>query len=400
MTSSDYRPRSTFLPFAKPAIGEEEIAEVVDTLRTGWLATGPKVQRLEAEFAERVGARHAVAVMSGTAALHLAVDTLGLKPGDRVLIPSMTFTATAEVVCYLGAVPTLVDVDDDTLNISPEATRAVLEALPREERARVRAIMPVHFGGHACPMDEIRALAEEFRLTVVEDAAHAFPASYHGRAIGAISELTAFSFYTTKTITTGEGGMVTTTDDERARRMRVMRFHGISRDAWDRYSEKGTWYYEVVAPGFKYGMPDLCAAIGLGQLRRADELLRRRAEIAAAYDRAFASVPELQFPVIREGVAHAWHLYPIRLRLEALTLTRGEFIERLKALNIGTSVHYIPLHHHPFYRESFGCHAEQFPVAQRAYERLVSLPIYPTMTDDDVEDVIGAVRHVLASARG
>lgn len=378
-------PRLTYLPFHQPSIGQEEINAVTETLRSGWLTTGPRVRQFEAAFAEFVGARHAVALNSATAALHLSLEAAGVGPGDEVIVPTMTFTATAEVVVHLGARPVLVDCLPETLNIDPERIEAAITP-------RTRAIVPVHYGGLPCEMDRIGALASRHGLMVVEDAAHALPASIEGARVGSISPLTCFSFYATKTITTGEGGMVTTDDDRFAARVRLMSLHGISHDGWKRYTSEGSWYYEVHEAGFKDNMTDLAAALGLEQLKKADAFRDARADIARRYDAAFAALPEIALPPRDPRAGHAWHLYAIRLRLDRLRIDRAHVIAELKARNIGTSVHFIPLHLHPYYQRTLGARPDDHPVASAAYARLVSLPIFPGMSDDDVEDVIDAVR--------
>jgi len=387
---SDARP---FLPFALPEIGEEEIAEVVDTLRSGWVTTGPKAKRFEQDFAAFLGAPglEAVAVNSATAGLHLALEALGVGPGDEVITTTHTFTATAEVARYLGADVVLVDVDPATLNIDPARVEAAITP-------RTKALVPVHYAGLAADMPALLALARRHGLKVVEDAAHALPASCGGALVGTLaSDATVFSFYANKTITTGEGGMVVVRDPSVAARIRVMRLHGISRDAFDRFTAKTpSWYYEIVAPGFKYNLTDIAAALGIHQLRRAREFQRRRAEIAARYDEAFAGLPLVRPARPAAGDLHAWHLYVLRLA-DAAPLGRDAFIERLFALGIGVSVHYIPLHLHPYWRERYGLQAAQFPHSQHAYERMLSLPIYTRMGDADVERVADAVRQALGA---
>lgn len=382
-----------FLPFALPEIGEEEIAEVVDTLRSGWVTTGPKARRFEQDFVAFLGddSLQAMAVNSATAGLHLALEALGIGPGDEVITTTHTFTATAEVVRYLGADVVLVDIDPATLNIDPAAVEAAITP-------RTKAILPVHYAGLAAPMDAILAIARRHGLKVVEDAAHALPTTHAGALVGTLaSDATVFSFYANKTITTGEGGMVVTRDAALAARIKVMRLHGISRDAFDRFTAKTpSWYYEIVAPGFKYNLTDIAAALGLHQLKRAEGFQRRRAEIAARYDAAFAGLPLLTPPGPAPGDRHAWHLYVVRLS-DGAPLAREAFIERLFALGIGCSVHYIPLHQHPYWRERYGLEAARFPHSQRAYERMASLPIYTKMSDADVERVIAAVRQVLGA---
>jgi dTDP-4-amino-4,6-dideoxygalactose transaminase len=383
-------PRSTFLPFALPHITQAEIDEVVDTLRSGWLTTGPKTKRFEREFAQYVGVPYAVAVNSATAAMHLALDAVGLQPDDEVIVPAYTFTATAEVVIYFRARPVFVDVDPGTCNIDPAQ-------LERHITPRTRAIMVVHIAGLSAEMDAILTVARAYGLPVIEDAAHAFPAKYRGQMIGTIGDLTAFSFYVTKTLATGEGGMLTTANAQYAERAAMMALHGISRDSWKRYSAEGSWYYEVLQAGYKYNMTDIAAAIGLHQLARSEWLLERRRAIAQRYTEAFSQLPEVETPPCPAHIEHAWHLYILRLHLERLRITREAFIQELTKANIGTSVHFVPLHLHPFYRTTYQLRPTDFPVALRAYQRAISLPIYPGMTDEDVEDVIAAVERLIAT---
>lgn len=383
--------QNKFLPFALPTIGEEEIAEVVDSLRSGWWTTGPKTRRFEQDFAEAVGAKNAIAVNSATAGLHLALEAIGVGPGDKVITTTYTFTSTAEVVRYLGADPVFVDIDATTLNMSIEGLSEVL----RREKG-VKAIIPVHFAGQACDMDRIQELAAEYEIKVVEDAAHAFPASYRGRQIGTIGELTVYSFYATKTISTGEGGMVVTDDDALASRIKVMRLHGINRDVFDRYtSDKPSWYYEVIAPGYKYNMTDIAAALGIHQLRQAENFRRRRAEMAENYTRAFAELPLTPPSTVDSTTLHAWHLYVIRLQLDKINIDRNRFIEMMAERRIGTSVHFIPLHKHPYWRDTYRLSGHDFPVAERVFEEVVSLPLYPSMSDSDQQRVIDAVKMIL-----
>ena len=384
-------PTLPFLPFALPEIGEEEIAEVVDTLRSGWVTTGPKTRLFEAEFARFLGDEglHCIAVNSATAGLHLALEALGIAPGDEVITTTHTFTATAEVVRYLGADVKLVDIDPITMNIDPAAVRAAIGP-------RTKALIPVHYGGLAANMPALLALAADHGLRVVEDAAHALPSSSAGRLIGTLpSDATVFSFYANKTITTGEGGMLVTRDAALAARAKVMRLHGISRDAFDRFTSKApSWYYEIVAPGFKYNLTDIAASLGLHQLKKARAFAQRRAEIAAAYDAGFAGLP-LQLPAqAPAGDEHSWHLYAIRLNDDA-PIKRDAFIEALYAQGIGCSVHYVPLHQHPYWRERYQLRAQDFPHSQAAYERVVSLPIFSRMTMDDAQRVIAAVHGLL-----
>ena len=381
-----------FLPFALPEIGEEEIAEVVDTLRSGWLTTGPKTRRFEADFTAFLGdaALHSLAVNSATAGLHLALEALGIGPGDEVITTTHTFTATAEVVRYLGADVVLVDVDPATLCIDAGLVEAAITA-------RTRAILPVHYGGRAADMERLIGIARRHGLKIVEDAAHALPTTCAGRLVGTLdSDATVFSFYANKTITTGEGGMVVTRDADMAARMRVMRLHGMSRDAFNRFTaEVPSWYYEVVAPGYKYNLTDIAAALGIHQLKRARAFQARRAAVAARYAEALRGLPLVLAPEAAPGDLHAWHLYAVRLD-DSAPIARDVFIERLYADGIGCSVHYIPLHLQPYWRDRYRLSPERFPHSQRAYERLVSLPIYSRMTADDVSRVCTAVTHALA----
>jgi dTDP-4-amino-4,6-dideoxygalactose transaminase len=385
-------PRTTFLPFALPHITQAEIDEVVDTLRSGWLTTGPKTKRFEREFAEYIGAPYTLAVNSATAAMHLALDAIGLQAGDEVIVPVYTFTATAEVAVYFHAKPVFVDVDPITCNLDPAQ-------LEKSISSRTRAIMVVHIAGLPAEMNAILAIAHEYGVPVIEDAAHAFPAQYRGRMIGSIGDLTAFSFYATKTLATGEGGMLTTANPRYAERAAMMALHGISRDAWKRYNAEGSWYYEVLQAGYKYNMTDLAAAIGLHQLARSEWLSGRRRAIAQRYTDAFSQLLEVETPPNPAHVEHAWHLYILRLRPERLTITRDAFIQALKQANIGASVHFIPLHLHPFYRDTYHLAADDFPAALHAYQRAISLPIYPGMTDEDGEDVIAAVEQIIETHR-
>lgn len=381
-----------FIPFALPDIGDAEIDEVVHALKSGWVTTGPKTRQFEREFSEFLGGGlESVSVNSATAGLHLALEAAGVGPGDEVIVPTYTFTASAEVVRYLGAHPVLVDIDPSTLNLDPEA-------VARAITSRTRAIIPVHFAGLAAAMDPILAVAAAHGISVIEDAAHALPTTYRRRLVGQLeSTATVFSFYATKTITTGEGGMVVTRDARFADRCRVMRLHGISRDAFDRYtSTTPSWRYEVIAPGFKYNLTDLASAIGIHQLRRACEMQVRRATIARRYDEALAGLPVILPPHPPEGDLHAWHLYVLRLLPDA-PCRRDEFIAAMAALGIGCSVHFIPLHHHPYWRDTYALRKESFPGAESAFSGAVSLPLYTKLTDAEVERIISAVRSLLAT---
>ena len=390
--SIDAPVRKMFLPFNQPDIGQAEIDEVVDTLRSGWITTGPKTKEFERRFAEYIGARHAIAVNSCTGGLHVALAAAGIGPGDEVIVPTITFCATANVVVHLGATPIIVDLEPDTLNIDTQRLEAAITP-------RTKAVIPVHLYGHPCDMDRISEIAKTHRLLVIEDAAHAVAAEWRGQRIGSFSPATVFSFYATKNLTTAEGGMITTDDDEYAGKMRILTLHGISRDAWKRYSAEGSWYYEVTVPGFKYNLTDLQSALGLHQLARLEVMTQRRTELAARYRAGLCDLPEIELPTVRSDIRHAWHLYVIRLRLERLGINRAEFIERLKSEGIGTSVHFIPLHRQPYYRDRFGFQPADFPVADAAYERLVSLPLYTRMTERDVDDVIETVHRVVQRYR-
>jgi dTDP-4-amino-4,6-dideoxygalactose transaminase/lipopolysaccharide/colanic/teichoic acid biosynthesis glycosyltransferase len=383
---------ANFLPFHLPLIEEDDVRAVCDTLRSGWITTGPKAHEFEDEFAQFIGSRHAVAVNSGTAALHVALEAIGLQEGDEVIVPTLTFAATAEAVLYFKARPILVDCDPDTFNLDPDR---VEEAITR----RSRAIVPVHFAGQSCEMDSLLDLARMHRLRVIEDAAHALPTSYRGRRVGAIGDITCFSFYATKTMTTGEGGMATTEDDEFADRMRMMRLHGISKDAWKRYSAEGSWRYEILAPGFKYNLTDLQAALGLTQLAKCNAMWQRRCELARRYSEGLAGIDAYQLPYVRPDSQHAWHLYAIRTRSAALSIHRDEVIEELRNRGIGVSVHFIPLHTHPYYRSNFGYRSGDFPVAEDYFDRCISLPIYPAMSNADQDRVIDSLTTIARTFR-
>lgn len=380
--------RENFLSFALPDLNAEELYQIQDVLSSGWITTGSRVYQFEQSFAISVGAKHAIAVNSCTAAMHLALEAAGLKRGDEVITTPYTFAATAEVIRYFDATPVFVDVEPVTLNLRPEQVEAAITE-------RTRAVIPVHIAGLPAELEPIHALAQRHNLYVIEDAAHAFPTTYRGRKIGSLSHFTCFSFYATKTLTTGEGGMICTEDDNLAARCRMMALHGISKDAWKRYTAEGSWYYEILAPGFKYNMTDVAAAMGIAQLHKAERMWQRRCEIAHLYSVAFAQLPQLQIPHASQEHQHAWHLYMLRLNLATLRIDRAQFIEQLKKRNIGASVHFIPLHVHPYYREQYGYTPEQFPVAWREYQREISLPIYSKMSDQDVQDVINAVAAIV-----
>ncbi|MEX8520431.1 MAG: DegT/DnrJ/EryC1/StrS family aminotransferase [Leptothrix sp. (in: b-proteobacteria)] len=388
MTASSTLP---FLPFALPEIGDEEIAEVVDTLKSGWVTTGPKARRFEQDFAAFLGQPgiEAIAVNSATAGLHLALEAIGIQPGDEVITTTHTFTATAEVVRYLGADVKLVDIDPATLNIDPKAIEAAITP-------KTKAIIPVHYAGLAVDMAAILDIARRHNLKVVEDAAHALPSTHAGQLVGTLaSDVTVFSFYANKTITTGEGGMLVTRDPAIAARAKVMRLHGINRDAFDRFTAKvPSWYYEIVAPGFKYNLTDIAAALGIHQLKRAHAFQQKRAQLAALYNELLADLPLILPPQPLPGELHSWHLYVLRLADDA-RIGRDALIEALYAVGIGCSVHYIPLHLHPYWRERYNLQAADFPHSQHAFERMLSLPLYTRMTEADVRRVVAALRAAL-----
>jgi dTDP-4-amino-4,6-dideoxygalactose transaminase len=388
--------RSSFLPFALPDTDETELAQIKECLELGWITTGPKTREFERKFAKAVGAKHAIAVNSCTAAMHLALEAIGLHSGDEVITSPYTFAATTEVIRYFDATPVLVDIDPVYLNISPAAIEAAITP-------RTKAIMPIHIAGLPAEMDAIRDIALRHNLAVVEDAAHAFPCAYKGRNIGSplfpdgssLPHFACFSFYATKTITTGEGGMICTDNDEFADRCRIMALHGISRDAWKRYTAEGTWYYEIVAPGYKYNLTDIASSIGIAQLEKSDRMWQRRKEIAHCYNRIFSQYPCLQIPADRDDCVHAWHLYILRLNLDCFEIDRARFMDELKQRNIGASVHFIPLHLHPYYRDKYGYQPEDFPVSYGQYQTTVSLPMYSKMTDSDIDSVVAAVLDIV-----
>lgn len=384
--------RDQFLPFSPPFLGEEEIAEVVDSLRSGWITTGPKTKRFEQEFRDYVGAPAALALSSCTAALHTALVLGGIGAGDEVITTPVTFTATVAVIEHTGARPILVDVEPDTMNIDPALVRAAVTP-------RTRAVIAVHYGGHPCDLDALRAICEEHRLLLIEDAAHAVPAKYKGRYIGSGENPVAFSFYATKNLTTAEGGMLTGSQ-EMVNRGIVVSLHGMDRDAWKRNDRSGSWRYDIVTPGFKYNMTDIQAAIGLQQLRRIEAMHARRREIVRQYNEAFAEMGVFELPAERSDVQHAWHLYPLRLISDRVAVSRDRFIEELRARNIGTSVHFIPIHTFTYYRERYGYRPEDFQVALDCTEREISLPLHPGLSEKDVVDVVDAVREVIGVYSG
>lgn len=381
--------RAKFLPYALPFIEQEEIDEVIGTLKSGWLSTGPKVRQFEEEFQQLTGAKHAIAVNSCTAALFLALKARGIGSGDEVITTPLTFCATANTIIHTGAAPVFVDIDPATLNLDAEKIEAAITP-------HTKAIVPVHFAGQSCDMDRILAIAKKYDLFVLEDAAHALYTTYHGQPVGSISDATAFSFYATKNLATGEGGMLTTNDDALAARIRRLALHGMSKGAWNRYGEKGTWYYEVEEPGYKMNMFDVQASLGLVQLSRLDDMQARREQIAKEYNQAFQKEAGLILPPVHQEGRHAWHLYVLQVNPKEAFITRDELIDQLqKEYKIGTSVHFIPVHLHPYYKETYHYSPEDFPESLAYYKQTLSLPLYPSMTDEDVQDVITAVLSIL-----
>lgn len=380
------------LPFHLPDIGNNEINSVLEVLRSGWLTTGAKTHEFEAEFAEAVGADFAVAVNSCTAALHLSLEAIGLKEGDEVITTPYTFASTAEVVEYFNAKPVFVDVNEDDLNINSYKIESIINE-------KTKAILPVHMAGKAVNLEHVYDIANKYDLFVVEDAAHSFPTTYNGQFIGGHSKMreipstACFSFYATKTITTGEGGMICTHDAKIADRCKRMALHGISKNAWNRYSSTGSWFYEIESPGFKYNMTDMAAALGLCQLQKAESMRDRRLEIATLYNEAFSNIEQFRVPPlnIASNDLHSWHLYMLRINPNTLKISRDHFIQQLRELGIGTSVHFIPLHIHPYYKDKYGYNNNDFPVAFNEFQKEISLPIYSSLSDSDIERIIECV---------
>ena len=382
-----------FLPLARPDLHDEDIAEVVDTLRAGWLAYGGKTQRFEQQFREATGTAHAVAVNSCTAGLHLALLACGVGPGDEVITSPLTFASTANVIVHCGATPVLADICRDDLQIDPAQ-------IEHKVTPRTKAIMPVHYAGQACDMDAINEIARSHGVKVIEDAATAAGTYYKGRPVGGLGDATAFSFYAIKNMTTGQGGMVTTNDASVAESVSALRNHGLDSTAWNRYSaEASRPFYTISSPGFNYGMTDLQASIGLGQLVRLPRFNQRRGELAARYTQLLTETPEVETPVIHPDVSTNWHLYVIRLRLERLKIDRDQFVAELRKRGIGTSVHYFPVHLHPFYRQTYGFDPADYPVCGAEFERIISLPLFPLMQDADVDRVVEAIEAIVAEQR-
>ncbi|MGN9162063.1 DegT/DnrJ/EryC1/StrS family aminotransferase [Clostridium sulfidigenes] len=387
-----YKKRETFLPYAVPLIDDEDINEVVETLKSGWVAKGPRTIEFEKRFAEYTGAKYAVAMNSATAALHIALIAGGVKPGDEVITTPITFAATANTIIHVGATPVFVDVDPETFCI---------DANKIEEKItdKTTAIVPVHYTGHACDMDKIRAIAEKYDLFVSEDAAHAIDTFYKGDLIGKKGDCASFSFYATKNICTGEGGMLTTNSEDIAEKARVMSTHGMSKAAWNRYGKGGAWRYDIEYPGHKYNMFDIQAALAKTQMNKLSAMQDRRKEIVKKYEEGFSTLDGIKLPPEADYTTHSWHLYVVRLELDKLTIDRDKFIELMGEANIGTSVHFIPVHLMSYYRENFGYKEGDFPVAESYFDTILSLPLYPKMTDEDVQDVINAVTHIISNYR-
>jgi len=375
-----------FIPFAKPSLGKEEEEAVIRVLRSGWLTTGAEVKKFESEFASYTGTANALAVNSATSGLHLALESFGIGPGDKIITSSYTFTSTAEVIRYLGADPFFADINPATFNLSPLEVEKQLQKDPS-----IKGIIPIHIGGHPCDMESFLELKEKYKIMLLEDAAHSFPVKLNGKFLGCMGDAGVFSFYATKTITTGEGGMIVTNNNEAAKRMSVMRLHGIDREAWDRYtSEKPAWQYSIVDAGFKYNMPDTAASIGREQLKKAAMFLEKRKKIADFYFKELGDLDFLKLPEQQDN--HAWHLFMPRIIADKLTAGRDEFIENLINLGIGISVHYIPLHIMPYYKNKYGCKPQDFPETLKAYNAVFSLPIYPDLTEEQLERIVSSVK--------
>lgn len=380
--------RTKFLNYNMPDIEDDEINEVVDTLKSGWITTGPKVQKFENLIKDFIGCKYAIATNSCSAALHLSLVANGINEGDEVITSPFTFAATANVILHQRAKPVFVDIEPDTFNIDSKKIEDVITD-------KTKAIMPVHFAGHPCNMDQIIEIADEYNLKVIEDAAHAIGAQYKKRKIGTLGDLTCFSFYATKNITTGEGGIVTTNNKELSEQIRLLSLHGISKDAWKRYSVTGDWFYQIMYPGYKYNMMDIQASIGIHQMKKIKKMQRRREEIANRYKEEFQKIPEIIIQDVKKYAYHSWHLFPIQINTNMIKINRDEFIEKLKENNIGVSVHFIPIHLHPYYKEQFGFKTGDFPISEKIYEQILSLPLYSRMSDKDVDDVIYSIEKIL-----
>jgi len=381
--------RREFIPLAKPTIEENEIEEVVKVLRSGWLTTGPKVAEFEKNMQKYLGCKKAIGLSSCTGGLHIALAALGIKQGDEVIVPTYTFAATAHVVAWLGAKPVLVDVEKDTFNIDP---KKIEEAITD----KTKAIIPVHFAGHSCDMDKIMAIAEKHNLYIIEDAAHAIGTDYKGKKIGNFSNATVFSFYATKTITTAEGGMIVTNDEELGKKLKRYSYFGVDKDAFNRYADKGNWYYEIIELGYKYNMDNIQGALGIEQLKKLESFIERRRKLANLYTSLLKKVPGIITPEEKEYTKHSYHLYPILLDIDSLSITRAEFIDKLKEYKIGSSVHFIPLHLHSHYQKTYGYKNGDFPTAEYLFEREISLPLYPRMSEEDVKYVAEAIKEIIA----
>lgn len=381
--------RKEFLPYNLPDLGPEEEDAVIQTLRNHWISRGPLTEQFEAALASELGVPQVLALASCTAGMHLALLAQGIGPGDEVITTPMTFAASVNVIIHVGATPVMVDVEEETGNIDlAQVEQAITE--------RTKVILPVHYAGQSVDMEYLNRLRDRYHLVIVEDAAHAIASRYQGQRIGSFGNITSFSFYATKNLTTGEGGAVVVPDPDLAEKIRVLSLHGMSRHAWKRYSEKGSWAYSIEDAGFKYNMTDLEAALGLAQLNKLDRMQARRRQIAEEYAQALGDLPVI-LPTEREYREHAWHLYPLRIKSEFLTISRDDFIEAMKAQNIGTSVHFIPIHLHLYYQQRYGLRRGQFPKAEKFFEQEVSLPLYPSMTDEDIHDVVHAIREIVLS---
>lgn len=378
-----------FLPLAKPTIDEEEINSVVDVLKSGWLTTGPKVKEFEENMQKYIGCKKAVGLTSCTGGLHIALAALGIGPGDEVIVPTYTFAATAHVVAWLGAKPILVDVEKDTFNID-------LNKIEERITKKTKAIIPVHFAGHSCDIDWILKIAKKFNLFVIEDAAHAIGTEYKGKKIGNFGNATVFSFYVTKTMTTGEGGMVVTNDEKLGNKLKKYSYFGVDKDAFNRYSDKGNWYYEVVDLGYKYNMDNIQGAMGVEQLKKLDKFIDKRREIAKIYNELLKGVDGLKIPSEKEYTKHSYHLYPVLIDFERIGISKNEFIEKLREFKIGTSVHFIPLHLHPYYQKKYGYKKGDFPIAEELFEKEISLPMYPGLSNEEIKYIAKTIKEIIS----